>query len=58
MGFLVLLWWPVLLLFILLYCIVSAVNKLEVINFNRGLTFLSSCEIFARRKETAWLERL
>ena len=34
------------------YCIVSAVDELEVVVCTHRLTFLSSCDLFSRRKKT------
>ena len=40
---------------LLLYCIVSAVNELEVVNCSHRLTFLSSCYLVSQGKKTGWL---
>ena len=57
MGFLLLLWWTIL-WFFLLFCVMSAVNELEVVNCTYGLSVLGSCDLFSRREKTDWLERL
>ena len=37
--------------FILLYCTVSAVNELEVVDCTQELTFLTSCDLFSLCKK-------
>ena len=46
-GFLLPLWWPVLLLFILLGCIEGKVNESEVIDYTLGLSFHSFSDLFS-----------
>ena len=41
------LWWPILWLFSLLYCIEGTANDLEVLDFTLELTFHSSSDLFS-----------
>ena len=41
---------------ILLYYVLGAVSKIEVIECKQALA-LSSCDLFSRREKIAWLER-
>ena len=50
MGFFLFFWRPILYLFILLYCVVTAVNELEVVDGTHGVTFLSPCDLFSDAK--------
>ena len=47
MGFLLLLWWPIIWHFILLCCIEDTVTELEVVDCTLELVFHSSSDLFS-----------